>query len=264
MFLNSTQKDFDKMAEEVVSSLLEGKTPLKESIIKTANVKDLNPEEIKRLVEKSNTFATIQLIKSASDGSLEFDMASFEDVVKVTHPEGLPVIKEAEAQTSEVPQTMINTATKTPDLSSFFKPYQVKTASEPINTRKIFQLKRELEILGREKIAAELAFKKNADALVSEFNNLYSPDFTKFANEAYTLLGDTVKPLLEALASDIRQSKTFTKVAYIIDDIDNKPLDMIKKAHSAIKDVCAISIGIGTKKADMASAWVDVKSAGKA
>jgi len=262
MFLNSTQRDFDKMAEEVVSSLLEGKTPLKESIVKQANAKGLNPEEVKRLVEKSNTLATIQLIKSASDGSLEFNMASFEDVAKETHPEGLPIEKEAQHSTpSQVPKTMLNTVKAKVDLSSFFKPHQVKIASEPINTRKIFQLKREIETLGRKKVAAELSFKKSADALVSEFSNLYSPDFSKFANESYTLLGDTALPLLEALAKDIRQPETFTKVAYIIDDIDNKPLDMMKKAHSAITEVCSLITTICTKKAEMAMAWADVKSA---
>src|SRR6056297_3542826 len=85
MFLQSNQKNFDKFAEDVVTDFLTQATPLSDAIVKLADTNMLKPEEVKRVVEKANTLATIRLIKTAQNGDLTFDLADPDKVLGRTH-----------------------------------------------------------------------------------------------------------------------------------------------------------------------------------
>jgi len=259
MFMSSTLKDFDKLADEVVNSFLSDSVPLETSIIKVAGREELNPEEVKRLVEKANTNTAIKLIKISTDGSLEFGLADYSAVVKQTHSETSPT-QSTPVSTPTEKVAMINTIDNKDIFSIVFpkKPAE-KIASDAPNLKEVFSSKLALEVLGRKKVAAELRFKKSADSLLSEFSNLYSPDFNKFACEAYTLYGDTALPILEALADNVRESKVFTKVAYIVDDVTNKQMNLFKVAYESLTEICQHIDGIAAGKAKVEKAWEAIR-----
>lgn len=261
MFMSSTLKDFDKLADEVVSSFLNDSVPISAGIVKVAARDELNPEEIKRLVEKSNTNAAIKLIKVSTEGSVEFDLADYSKILKETHSDSVDTPEESvTSETSTEKIAMINTMDKEDVFSIVFPKKAVeKVASDPLTMNKVFKGKLRGEILGRKKVALELKFKKCADTLLGEFNNLYAPDFQKFACEAYTLFGNTALPILEALASDVREPKEFSKVAYIIDDVSNKQLNLFKEAHTTLTDICSIIVEIADSKTEVKEAWSEIR-----
>jgi hypothetical protein len=270
MFLESNSKNFDKFAEDVVASFISGSTPLDDAIVKLANENALLPEEVKRVVEKSNTLATIQLIKVAQDGELTFTLADASKILKQTHPENMPAVpaipaSDAQASLGE----MINTLKTAADADAYFKSFakpREKTAGDKASKlalREVFSLKKKMEELGRQKVACELQFKKSADKLLSDFSGLYSPDFQKFACEAYTMCGASSKPLLEALASDIKEPLSLEKVAYCVDDVSDKQLVLFKQAHESISKVCSLSEELVITRTKLAKAWDDVKKEGR-
>lgn len=266
MFLDSTTRDFDKLAEEAVNQFLQNAVPLQDGIVKIASRETLAPEEVKRVVEKCNTLATIQLVKTAENGSLEFDLADATKVLAATHPEDTPKAAPP-AVPGDSPALSMPVTTKTAQdrsnaFDEFFKPFSKTAAAPPAKKElsQVFALKQRIDTLGREKVAAELRFKKTTDRLLSEFSSLYGPDFTKFAQEAYTIHGDACKPLLEGLAGELRTPVTLEKVAYCIDDVNQSTLVDFATAHQAVQDVYSTSVEIDQAKDDLAAAWGAVKS----
>jgi hypothetical protein len=266
MFLDSTTRNFDKLAEEVVNQFLTNSVPLQEEIVKIAGRDSLMPEEVKRVVEKVNTLATIQLIKTAENGSLEFAMADTSKVLAETHPEGTSTNAAADTPSPLSKETMPVTAKVALDRANvfdeFFKPYTKTAAARPEKKRltQVFTLQQRIDTLGRQKVAAELQFKKSTDKLLSEFSSLYGPDFTKFASEAFTIHGDTAKPLLEGLAGELRTQVALEKVAYCIDDINQTALSDFATAHQAVQTVYNTSVEIDETKDALAAAWADAKA----
>ena len=264
MFLESTTKNFDGMANAVVHRFFTEKVPLIDTVIKEANDKCLNPEEVKRLVEKTNTAATVQMIKSASDGVLEFDLVEVNTVLSTTHPEGTGGAPMASSPNSVAASTqgMLNTLKTAAQADGYFSALLEKKASyrgsKPKPLRELFALKQDLEKLGQEKVAAELQFKAATDRLISDFSSLYGPDFSKFANEVYSIYGEPACPLLEALAGSVRETAAPEKVAYCIDDTTARH-QLFKTAQDAILQANVIHAKQILGKEKLALAWETVK-----
>jgi len=265
MFLQSNQKNFDKLAEEVVTDFLTQATPLSDAIVKLADTNMLKPEEVRRVVEKANTLATIRLIKSARDGDLTFDLADPDKVLGRTHPEGTtePLTQEPPSaiQKEAMPNTLKTRADGYRYLDELRSQTKVAETNSTPNLKEIFRLKNKGETLGRQKVAAELAFRKSVDSLLGDFNNLYGPDFSKFANEAHTIYGEDATPLLEAIAENVKVPAEFSKVAYVIDDVTNEQHKLFKTAQTAVMDVARLTSEITTTKAALADAWKAVREA---
>jgi hypothetical protein len=260
MFLESTNKNFDSMAQEVVDRFFVDKVPLMDTVVKEADTWCLNPEEVKRLVEKTNTAATVQMIKSASDGVLEFDLVDYNRVLGKTHPENSSAVPSNSVTESTL--DMLNTLKTASQADTYFASLMEKKAEEPIGKpkplRELFVLKQDLDKLGREKVAAELQFKAATDRLISDFSSLYGPDFTKFANEAYTVHGDMACPLLEALAGSIRETVSPEKVAYCIDD-GTQQMQSFKTAQDAVITANVVQAKQILTREKIAAAWASVK-----
>lgn len=71
-----SRHDIDNFAFKAVKSLQQG-TPLQESVVKLATENSMNPEQIKRLVESTNTSAFLDSFKSKTGNQrmVEFDVA---------------------------------------------------------------------------------------------------------------------------------------------------------------------------------------------
>jgi hypothetical protein len=267
MFLQSNQKNFDKFAEDVVTDFLTQATPLSDAIVKLADTNMLKPEEVKRVVEKANTLATIRLIKTAQNGDLTFDLADPDKVLGRTHPEGTPGAPVVEPTPSTIQkEAMPNTLKTRADGYRYLdelrsQPKVAEANSHAPNLKEIFRLKHKGETLGRQKVAAELAFRKSVDSLLGDFNNLYGPDFSKFANEAHTIYGEDATPLLGAIAENVKAPTEFSKVAYVIDDVNNEQHKLFKVAQTAVMDVTRLTTEITETKAALADAWKAVREA---
>lgn len=66
----------------VVEGFINHKVPLNEGIAKQASEMELNSDQIKRVVEASNTIAYLRLQKEAEDKTFEFPVGDYEGVMK--------------------------------------------------------------------------------------------------------------------------------------------------------------------------------------
>jgi len=218
MFLPTNKKDFDKLAQEVVAGFLVGES-LAEGTVKVAGQQQLNPEEVRRLVEKANVTATVSMLKIATDKQVEFALADFDQVVALTHPAKAPEGPDLDKAASHIP-TRIPDMYKADSDAVTFKSDMQKTASEdkPVSAGDVFRCRQKIEALVQEKTAAEMATLKGIEALACEFEYFNGPDFTKFACDAYTLDGDKARPVIETLARMLNCPAKVEKVAGIVDD----------------------------------------------
>ena len=78
------RSDYEQKADEAVRGFLDGGAPLEDSIVSIATRDQLNPEQIKRIVEMANTAAFLEMFKrkSGDDRMVEFETASPESVIK--------------------------------------------------------------------------------------------------------------------------------------------------------------------------------------
>ena len=78
------RSDYEQKADEAVRSFLDGGVPLEDGIVNIATRDQLNPEQIKRIVEMANTSAFLEMFKNKSgdDRMVEFETASPESVIK--------------------------------------------------------------------------------------------------------------------------------------------------------------------------------------
>ena len=71
-----TEKDFEKMALDIVSGYFNNKVPLNDSILKTAETMGLNPAQVRQLTWRANTKTHLNLFdKQADDKNIEFPVA---------------------------------------------------------------------------------------------------------------------------------------------------------------------------------------------
>lgn len=68
-------------AVQAVTDFVSNGVPLSQGIAKIASTQELNPEQIKRVVEASNTVAHLKMISGSSDRTAEFPVAKYETVL---------------------------------------------------------------------------------------------------------------------------------------------------------------------------------------
>lgn len=82
----TSREDYEKLACMAIDKFKEG-TPLNESIADISADHELNPEQIKRLIEVTNTGAFLDLFKGmqGSDRMVEFDVADPSKIMELFH-----------------------------------------------------------------------------------------------------------------------------------------------------------------------------------
>lgn len=83
--MKSTGVDFSGLAEKISSDFLERGTPLADGIVAQAKRLSLKPEEVRRLVEKTNTACSIKVMRSSDDKKKQFELADKNAVLAETH-----------------------------------------------------------------------------------------------------------------------------------------------------------------------------------
>ena len=81
-----TSVPFQELADKIARAFIEDGVDLEDGVVREAKARDLTPEEIKRLVEKSNTAASVLYLRSSGDKKGTFTLASVSGVLGKTHP----------------------------------------------------------------------------------------------------------------------------------------------------------------------------------
>lgn len=79
--MDTTPEEIRDCAVRVVEEFVNNKVPLSEGIAKEAQDNEFNPEQIKRVIEASNSIAYLKLLKEATDRTFEFPIAKYAEVM---------------------------------------------------------------------------------------------------------------------------------------------------------------------------------------
>lgn len=220
-----TDINFQAYAENIAADFFSKGVPLADGVIKIAKEHDFTPEEVKRLVEKTNTTASIHLLKTAEDRKATFTLANLDLVLQRTHPAEKQDMEKA-ATYNGIPFTRkkegLSKGASQGQSSIKITPQTAETTID--YNRALATLERELEIRRLEKVALSNSTQKKIDDLAREFIVYNGPDFQKYAQECRELFGASAVPVLDALAGYLRvplekKAQVFEK--YIIDDTDS-------------------------------------------
>ena len=256
MILPQSSIPFDKLAEEASNELFSNGVALNDSVVKIAQRERLNPEEVKRLVEKANLCATLTMLKAASDKKAEIFLADPTEVLSATHfSKDTDKKIEKTASTFSIPNLRSQRMLKDINLM----PQYTKTASSlesKKSPRDFFVLTKKVEELSRQKVAEEIKVKDSLDYIISEFSKMRAPDFGKFAEEVYTIYGEPAIPVLTKIANITRDKlePTLEKTAQMVDD--STPL-MKKYAsiNTGLVNIIMLDSELSTTKQNITKFW---------
>lgn len=254
LIMPANAKNFQQMAATIANDFFTRGTTLEDGIVKAAEQFEMTPEEVKRLVEKTNTAASIQLLRSAENKKDSFDLAKFASVIRRTHSTAPEASAEQERAYSGIP----NTRDVLP------KPVEKTAAEVPVSSEasfsaaSLFALRQHIGAMQQEKVAAELAVRDGIDWLLSEFSALNGPDFAKFASEASALYGTAASVVLPGMASYLNAPEGVEKLAEGAFVDDTTPV--MRRMASVCEGLAKLaSIETNVSEAAMAERWLTKK-----
>jgi hypothetical protein len=219
-------KDYEKMAEDVVSDFIEKEAALNDSILKIAQDRDMNPEQIKRLVELSNTKAFLKMFKDNSEEKKdEFDVADPREILRRfysgdSQPRSIKITKvtiskipgdELELDFPDMMRATREGVKETAPVPSEEKSASFTTTEAPYRNKKdIMKLRKVAEELMNRVYDSEHTYNDKLDKVASDFCALYGPDYKDFEKEAILRYGKEdryVKHALEDIRSCIKWSE---------------------------------------------------------
>ena len=182
--------DFKAFASTVVDEHERTGKGIEDCLVEAAEKRKLTPEEIRRLVEKTNTELALRHLRGA-DKKDTFALASYDQVMKRIY-----VNEEADAKSDadgvEKTASLPNTRTKPIEDIPLSLGGQVKVAEQQVvNSSDFFQLRKQYEAAKLEKMAIENRLNGNLRWLEQAFRGREAPDLNKFASDATALLGNS-------------------------------------------------------------------------
>lgn len=202
-------KDLDLLAQEAANNFIRKSVPLNDTIEALAKKHDLNAEEVKRVVGKTNTTVMLHVLSTSDDKKQHFELADYT----------LPAETQPEVSTFDTEHLPDWQSDPDVDFDLRYPEQETeKTAAEYINLKGYFTSKIEKQQLDQTKVAAEQRIYDGVDYLVSEFSKYKAYDFHKFANEIYTVYGKIAEPLLNSIATGLDEDIVLSKYAGIVDD----------------------------------------------
>lgn len=230
-------RDFENLADEVVANFIEKKSSLNSSILKLAQDKDLNPDQIKRLVEMANTKTFLKLFKDnpREDQNVDFDVADANGILKNFYNEGSPnTVKITKITiTSNVPssfdeefpdmmrgnnEVIEHTEDDSTESDNDTTKEAAKKCSKKDTQKQVMKLRKVAEELMNRVYESEHCYQEKLDKLASDFCKIYGPDYSTFEKEAVIRYGDEDKFAKHAL-NDIRRYIRWDKPIYSYENI---------------------------------------------
>jgi hypothetical protein len=217
LIMPATDVNFQALAENIAGDFFANGVPLADGIVKTAKEHGFTPEEVTRLVEKTNTAASIHLLKTADDKKSAFTLAQAALVLQRTHPAAQQEKTAASRVYMGIPVTRSGSAARSRE-----KTAAVAAGSPPSGDidamQAVFTVRKALDEKKLQKVALELQVQDRIDYLASEFNTWNGPDFHKFAADCMGLFGRRCEPVLEGLAKYLRLPLSKTAGVAVVDD----------------------------------------------
>jgi hypothetical protein len=250
------EKDFDKMAQKIVSDYLEREIPLDDGLAKVSEEAELGPDQIQNLVHTANTLAHLTLFeKKSGDKMVEFSPADPDIVLKKVYKHG----QEMPESSEPCPES----ASPISQISDFFGdfPDLSKKIQEALGTetapavslegndgatphRKsmmIIKIRKVASELNNRRLTSALEYKEELDKLAAEFAKLYGPNYADFEKDALALRGDAAIPVLTDIRTCLRmppEVPSFDKKASVVDDKtpEMQSLDKLIKLSESHQD----------------------------
>jgi len=255
------------LAKEVVNDYASKGQALDDVIVKVAEREGLNSDEIKRLVEASNTMTWLTTVKPSIDKTAEFNVASYPSVMSKLSAVSTPDFYDVDATKYEiVPDPMYKAAEEAmavessevfsydalKDLSGLEKSAAVKAKRSLMSKAAAFEFTR----LERSEFDLKCLMEETKEALASTIekiaNNLssiYAEGFIDFEKKAYAALDNTqIKTVLDLIFNEC----TFQKEGTLrLDPIEatqykNFPFYHEDKNIELLKEATEYLQGLGT------------------
>lgn len=225
-----TEQQLDKLAHQVVDRFLSEKVALTDGVVDTAQQENLNPEQIKRLVESVNNLTFLKKFNDTPNGQdrvVEFETANpnaaiqrlLEDA-KTTCGEGGPT-SECGAKTGahDLPFTRAGIPEALPEE----KTAEVRESNTPDKTLTLLKLRKTAELLDEQKYQARVRLTETFEDLATRFTRIGNTKFEAFEKDAFYQWGDAAGPHLQLLRKSLRlpaanyNHAAMTKIGRIID-----------------------------------------------
>lgn len=255
LIMPATDVNFQALAENIANDFFSNGTPLSDGIVKTAKEHGFTPEEVTRLVEKTNTAASIHLLKTAEDKKGTFTLAQLGMVLRETHP-----TEEAE-KTASVYTGIPHTRRSETALEKAASVAEPVSYDEPVTAAQaVFTLRRALDEKKLEKLALEQKVQDGIDYLASEFNTWNGPDFSKYAAECRRVYGRKCEPVLQGLSRYLRADLTKTAGCDDIVDDTTPNMQAMRNICSGLENLIKLGSEIGKLEARLDTVWQALRS----
>jgi hypothetical protein len=228
-----TEQHLDKLANQIVDQFFNEKTALTDGVVQTAQEENLNPEQVKRLVESVNNLTFLKKFSSTQgpDRMVEFETASSNAAIQRMLDTAGDLMKGASIGndaysvntdlSSDLPLTR-------PDAPEPLEAEKIASTEEPpisqrTITHTILKLRKTAEYLAEQKYQKRVQFTDDFQKLATHFTRARGPAFEQFEKDAFYQWGDAAGPFLQTLRGSLRMApaeydhSTFTKVARVVD-----------------------------------------------
>lgn len=243
LILPVTDVNFQAYADNIAGDFFGKGISLADGIVKIARENEFTPEEVKRLVEKTNTAASLHLLKTAKDRKATFSLANLEQVLQQVFPAGDEPLAKAASVYNGIPETGQTRAGMAKAASMADNPV-AQEKKDIDGFRALLTINQELDGRWREKIARECSLQKQINSLCQRFIKRDAAQFQKFAADCVALYGDKCRPVLDGIAGYLRVGLVKTPSEGIIDDTAHE-FGIMKEICSGLETLVKLGAEIG-------------------
>ena len=243
-----TDQMLTQFAKEAVDRLNLEKVALNETATDIATRENFDPEQVKRLVEATNTAAFKDRFDNPSDTQpdrmVEFETADALTVINRMLDEAKEVINSVVPQESggddlsaALPNTRGDAPAELPPAEP--EPQREPKISGPIV---IMRLQKAADDLSSQKLIERNTFTDATQSLIDCFRRADAPSFEEFEKDAFYKFGLNSAAYLQTIRKSLRKATAFydyeaaTKVARVI-DTDTKEMALLGKALKSYDDI---------------------------
>jgi len=226
-----TEQHLDKLANQIVDQFFTEKTALTDGVVKAAQDENLNPEQVKRLVESVNNLTFLKKFSSTQgpDRMVEFETASSNAAIQRMLDTAGDLMKGASASKEPSNTDLMSDLPVTrPDAPEPLEAEKTASTEEPpisqrTITHAIMKLHKTAEYLAEQKYQKRVQFTDDFQKLATHFTHARGPVFEQFEKDAFYTWGDAAGPFLQTLRGSLRMPSaeynhaTFTKVGRVVD-----------------------------------------------
>ena len=260
-----TPENLQEMAVEIVRDNMVKKADLSELIAKKACDLELNSDQIKRVVETSNTLAYLRKLEDATDRSFEFPVAEYRDVMgrMVLPGQTDPVITKSADQKPVQPNPLNGEAPESVIASTISK-----EASEALLLKEAFRIKQTLVKMAGEGQILTLSLETLASKIQKDplaFEKLAHVAEPEYLDQLTILCGLEKKADSKEVFTDselkeaISLNSLFKEAQALVKDQKEKE-EFVKRAFSAL-GLVGQGVGYLARKAGAGAVGI-VKSVG--